>query len=237
METVSILRFQRCSSVLVADGLVLRRKDKVELTSQAIELAKKRESQAQQSFEQFLSSLEYRARDTQTNPPSESSVRVSEVAADFFQSICKDRGLAIAQNLAGGGELHMQNRARALIQELPKWFSLCHSKTETQALANVVVGVLSEPRQQEKVYLGFLTQAYFGKHIAGFDEQSITIRQQLLSETTFVLDSHFLIYLLAKGCVAHEHAAELFRLLSNSKAPRWQLISSWLRRLSTWNTQ
>ena len=204
---------------LVADGLVLRRKDKVELTSQAIELAKKRESQAQQSFEQFLSSLEYRARDTQTNPQSESSVRVSEVAADFFQSICKDRGLAIAQNLAGGGELHVQNRARALIQELPKWFSQCHSKTETKALVNVVVGVLSEPRQQEKVYLGFLTQAYFGKHIAGFDERSISIRQQLLAETTFVLDSHFLIYLLAKGCVAHEHAAELFRLLSTSKAP------------------
>ncbi len=84
---------------------------------------------------------------------------------------------------------------------------------------NVAVGVLSEPRQPEKVYLGLLTQAYFGKHITGFDEESISIRQQLLSETTFVLDSHFIIVLLAKGCVAHDHAAELHRLLSASKAP------------------
>ena len=203
---------------LIKDELVSRTKDTVELTSSAITLARDREKQVQLRFDQFLSSLEHRARSAQTDSPSDSSVRVSEVAADFLQSVCRDRGLGIAQNIAGGGRQHAQHRTTALIQELPKWFSSCQSTAETQALVNVIVEVLSEPRQPEKVYLGLLTQAYFGKHIAGFDEESISIRQQLISETIFVLDSHFIIVLLAKGCIAHDHAVELHRLLSNSKA-------------------
>ena len=204
---------------LIEDALVLRTKDTVELTSSAVTLLEKRQSQAHLSFDQFFSSLEHRARSTQTDSPSDSSKRVAAVAADFFQSICTDRGLAIAQNLAGVGEQHIQHRAKALIQELPKWFPRCQSTAETRTLVNAVMEVLSEPRQPEKVYLGLLTQAYFGKHIAGFDEESISVRRQLLSDTTFVLDSHFIIALLAKGSVAHDHAAELHRLLSASEAP------------------
>ena len=204
---------------LIEDNLVLRTNGTVTLTAAAITLATERQGQAQLKFDQFYSSLQHRARSLQAEFPSASSARVSEVAADFFLSVCKDRGLAIAQNIAGGGEQHAQHRTVALIQELPKWFCQCETKTETRVLVNVVVGVLSEPRQPEKVYLGLLTQAYFGKHIAGYDEKSISIRRQMLSETTFVLDSHFIIVLLAKSSLGHGQAVELHKLLSFLNAP------------------
>ena len=211
--------FSSSLSGLIEKGIIVKTEDIVDLTSSAHELANKRQSAAQLRFDQFLSSLKHRARHTQNELSSDSSNRVSEVAADFFQSVCRDRGLAIAQNLAGGPEHHVKYRTIAIIQDLPNWFTQCQTSAESNTLVKVVVRVLSEPRQEEKVYLGLLTQAYFGKHIAGFDKESIAIRQRLLSETTFVLDSHFIIVLLAKGCVGHKHAVETHRLLSASKAP------------------
>ena len=201
------------------DGLVLRSGDRVRLTSAAMTLLKERQERARLKFDQFFSSLEHRVTNHPIKLRTDSCLRVSKVATDFFQSVCKDRGLAIAQNMAGGGEQHAQYRTIAVIKELPKWSRQCQTTEETQVLVNVSAGVLSEPRQPEKVYLGLLTQAYFGKHIAGFDEESISIRRQLLSETTFVLDSHFLIVLLAKDCVGHNHAVEIHRLLSEAQAP------------------
>ena len=126
--------------------------------------------------------------------------------------------MAVAQNLAGGPDGHLQRRAVALLQELPQWFSQCHSLDETRALTNVVFGVLSDPQKPERIYLGSLAQAYFGKHIAGVDEESIALRRQLLSDTVFILDSHFVIVLLARGCTAHDHAVELVQLLTAASA-------------------
>ena len=118
----------------------------------------------------------------------------------------------------GGPDGHLQHRTVALLQELPRWFPQCHSLAETRILTNIVFGVLSDPQTPERIYLGSLTQAYFGKHIAGVDEESIAIRRRLLSHTAFILDSHLVIVLLARGCTAHDHAAELIQLLADANA-------------------
>ena len=185
----------------------------------AATLTAERQAAAQLSFQQFLASIRHRATTHLDGTAPEAVIqRVSDIAAVFFESICKRRGLAIAQNLSGGPEEHVQRRAVALIQELPQWFSKCQSPAETRALTNVVFEVLSAPQTAERVYLGCLTQAYFGKHIAGVEEESIAIRRQLLSSTVFVLDSHLVIVLLARGCTAHNHAVQLVELLIDARA-------------------
>ena len=210
--------FQSSLNVLVENSLVARSGDRLALTQAALDLTAQRRASAQLLFEQFFASIQHRVSAYIDNGPPDAVKRVSDVAAAFFQDICKRRGLAIAQNLSGGPDEHLQRRAVALLQELPNWFPRCQSLVETHALANVVFGVLSDPETPEKVYLGSLTQAYFGKHIAGVEEESIAIRRQLLADTVFVLDSHFVIVLLAQGCTAHEHAVELVRLLGEAQA-------------------
>ena len=211
--------FQSSLDHLLAAELVARSDNDIVLTPAATALTAQRQAAAQLSFQQFLAAIHHRAAAYLDDTTPEAVIqRVSDVAALFFESICKRRGLAIAQNLSGGPEGHVQRRAVALIQELPEWFSRCQSLSETRALTNVVSGVLSEPTNAEKVYLGFLTQAYFGRHIAGVEEESIALRRQLLSSTAFILDSHFVIVLLARGCTAHDHAVELVRLLADADA-------------------
>ena len=209
--------FQGSLDLLIRDRLVARSEDRLTLTPATAELISKRQASAQLLFDQFLASIRHRATaNIDSVEPDVIAQRVSDIAATFFQAICKRRGLAIAQNLSGGPEGHLQRRAVALLQELPNWFSQCHSLFEIRALTNVVFGVLSDPQKSERVYLGFLTQAYFGKHIAGVDEESIALRRELLSQTVFVLDSHFIIVLLARGCTAHDHAAELVKMLTDA---------------------
>ena len=210
--------FQFSLDLLIRDSLVARSEDRLILTPSTAELISKRQASAQLFFDQFLASIRHRATaNIDSVEPDVIAQRVSDIAATFFQAICKRRGLAIAQNLSGGPEGHLQRRAVALLQELPSWFSQCHSRCEIRALTNVVFGVLSDPQKSERVYLGFLTQAYFGKHIAGVDEESIALRRELLSQTVFVLDSHFIIVLLARGCTAHDHAVELVKMLTDAK--------------------
>ena len=204
---------------LLSANLIARSEDRIAQTATAATLTAERQAAADLSFQQFLASIRHRATAHLDSAAPEAAIeRVSNIAAAFFESICKRRGLAIAQNLSGGPEGHVQRRAIALIQELPQWFSRCQSLADTRALTNVVVGVLSAPQTPERVYLGYLTQAYFGKHIAGVEEESIAIRRHLLSSTVFVLDSHFVIVLLAHGCTAHDHAVQLVHLLTDANA-------------------
>ena len=205
--------------MLVGDGMVARREGRCTLTPAAVELTTQRQGSAQLLFQKFFAAIRRRAMgDAEAAAPDGSRQRVAGIAATFFQDICRRRGLAVAQNLSGGPEGHLQRRAVALLQELPEWFGQCQSLEETRALTNVVFGVLSDPKEPERIYLGSLAQAYFGKHIAGVEEESVALRRQLLAETVFVLDSHFVIVLLARGCMAHDHAVELVRLLREAGA-------------------
>ena len=218
-EASDLSTFQSSLDHLLAADLVARFEDRIALTAKTTTLTAERQAAAELSFQQFLASIRHRATAyLDSTAPEPVIQRVSDIAALFFESICKRRGLAIAQNLSGGPEAHVQRRAVALIQELPQWFSRCQSLPETRALTNVVFGVLTAPQTAERVYLGSLTQAYFGKHIAGVEEESIAIRRQLLSSTLLVLDSHFVIVLLARGCTAHDHAVELVHLLTDANA-------------------
>ena len=227
--------FQLSLDILIRDDLVARTEDRLSLTPTALDLTTRRQASAQLMFDRFLASIRHRATQERaqahldhpppptapdSDPASNDAItdRVSGIAATFFQEICKRRGLAIAQNLSGGPDGHLQRRTVALLQELPGWFPQCHSLDETRILTNVVFGVLSDPQKPERIYLGSLTQAYFGKHIAGVDEESIAIRRQLLSHTAFILDSHFVIVLLARGCTAHDHAVELVTFLTDANA-------------------
>ena len=208
---------ERSVGLLVEEHLIVKSNERFGLTPSAADVTAQRQGQARVLFDQFLSSIRRRTTTYVDDVSDDVHVgRVSGIAAGFFQDICGRRGLAIAQNLCGGPDGHLQRRTVALVQELPKWFPQCQSLTETRALTNVVVGVLSNPAKPERIYLGLLTQAYFGKHIAGVEEESISIRRQLLSSTVFILDSHFVIALLARGSTGHDHAVELVRLLRDT---------------------
>ena len=124
----------------------------------------------------------------------------------------------MAQNLVGSDLNYKKYRAVALLQELPKWFVKCSSREEGLLLVKVVSELLQMPMESEKVYLGLLTQAYFGQHLAGADIESAPLRKEALDTTLFICDSSFLIPFLAKDSSGHKPARTLIELLSMTQS-------------------
>jgi hypothetical protein len=200
---------------LIERGLIQDNGETLELTTAGSKAVVEGSAAAQLSRDQFAASLETRVLKIDGTVHARA---VATVAADFFEHIARDRGLGLAQNLASVDALTVRHRAVALIQDLPKWFAKCASRQQTLVLVQVIADVLRMPNNHEREYLGLLTQAYFGRHLCGIDLESIDLRRQLLGETVFVCDSHFLIPLLAKGSVGHAYASELLDLIKKSSS-------------------
>ena len=202
-------------SELESKNLIVRSGESVRLSDQGRDLVSSGSTVAELQRDQFLASLRSRI-DNQTD--SEGKERIAQIASEFLEQTCRDRGLGVAQNLAGGDLSYKKHRAVALLQELPKWFLKCSSREESLLLVQVVSELLQAPMEAEKVYLGLLTQAYFGKHLAGADLESAPLRREVLGTTLFICDSSFLIPFLAKDSTGYKAARTLIDLLSITKS-------------------
>ena len=202
-------------SELESKKLIVRSDESIRLSGQGRELVSSGSTAAELQRDQFLASLRSRI-DKQADP--EGKERIAQIASEFLEQICRDRGLGVAQNLVGSDPSYKKHRAVALLQELPKWFLKCSSRKESLLLVKIVSELLQMPMEAEKVYLGLLTQAYFGKHLAGADLESAPLRREALDTTLFICDSSFLITLLAKGSPGHKPARTLIDLLSITKS-------------------
>ena len=202
-------------SELESKDLIAKSDESVWLSGQGADLVSSGSAAAELKRDQFLASLRSRI-DNQID--SEKKERIVQIASEFLEQICRDRGLGVAQNLVGGDLTYKKYRAVALLQELPEWFGKCSSREEGLLLVKVVSELLQMPMESEKIYLGILTQAYFGKHLAGADIESAPLRRKALDTTLFICDSSFLIPFLAKDSTGHKPARTLIELLSMTQS-------------------
>ena len=200
---------------LESKGLIVMSEELVWLSNQGRELVSSGYTAAEFQRDQFLASVRSRI-DNQTD--YEGKERIAQIASEFLEQICRDRGLGVAQNLVGNDLGYKKYRAVALLQELPNWFSKCSSREEALLLVQIVSELLQMPMESEMVYLGLLTQAYFGKHLAGADMESAPLRREALDTTLFICDSSFLIPFLAKHSTGHKPARTLIDLLSTTQS-------------------
>lgn len=63
--------------------------------------------------------------------------------------------------------------------------------------------MFSTPSEDERTYLGFISQAYFGRHFLDSDPAAIALQTEMMTRTLFVFDSVYLIRLLARSALGH----------------------------------
>ena len=134
---------------------------------------------------------------------------VVSAAATFLETLCRERGLGVAQNLATSDAGQVTRRTVSLVQELPKHLARCPNEQAALALIHLVADILTAPTQPESRFLGLLCQAYFGHHLVGASNVLAKIDLDLIAGTCYVLDASLLVCLLSEGSDSHEFANSL----------------------------
>ncbi len=199
---------------LVASGLVLDGPSGFTLSERGQAVVADSRSRLDHRRGAFLESVKARALAHDGALGGTVLSRLGEVVAGFFVSVCRHRGLGMAQSLlaegGGAGEL----RATAMMQSLPRHLAECEAPGEVLAVVAAVRGILTEPRPAEVTYLGLLSQAYFGSQFLGTGEVR-RVDLDHLASSCFVLDSNILISALAPGSKAGGLARRLIERLAD----------------------
>ena len=126
-----------------------------------------------------------------------------------METLCRERGLGVAQNLATSDTEQVTRRTVSLVQGLPKHLAHCPSERAALALVHLVADILAAPTETESRFLGVLCQAYFGQHLVGASDLLAEVDLGLISGTCYVLDASLLVCLLSEGSDSHEFASSL----------------------------
>ena len=169
------------------------------------------EAQLDLTRDQFCGSL--RARVLKHNPNFDESAlgRVTDAGFEFFDKLCRERGLGVAQNLATSRVDQASRRTVSLVQHLPDCIAACTTQHEAFAVVHLAVDVLTRQTEAEAAFLGLLCQAYFGQHLVGASETLAKVDLDLISDTCYVLDASVLVCLLSEGSETHEFTTNLIR--------------------------
>jgi len=144
----------------------------------------------------FLASIEVRSRDKDIN--EKERVSVKDTVAAFYEKLCYDQGLGVAQNLVTSDSAQIARRSVSLLKDLPEYLVKCKSKNEAIAIIEITSEIIAKPSVQESEYLGQLCQSYFGQHLAGASSRLSQIDLDIIAGTCYILDSSVLICLLAE---------------------------------------
>jgi hypothetical protein len=182
-------------------------------TCAVTEAYKKKTEQAQAALalaqDRFLGSLRDRAKKAEAGLDASGQTRAVVVASKFLDSLCRERGLGVAQNLATSDVDQARRRTVSLLQYLPQCLGVCRSRAEAMAVVSITSDILSRPTEAETEFLGLLCQGYFGQHLIGASDRLAKVDLDLIRGTCYLLDASVLVCLLAPGSKVHEFTAKL----------------------------
>ena len=159
--------------------------------------------------DQFYASLRARVHSRECELAGPSLEHVVNSAASFLETLCRERGLGVAQNLATSDTEQVTRRIVSLVQELPKHLAHCPTEQAALALVQLVADILAAPTESESRFLGLLCQAYFGHHLVGASDLLARVDLDLIEGTCYVVDASLLVCLLAEGSDSHDFATSL----------------------------
>lgn len=156
--------------------------------------------------DRFIAALRDRCANGASDDAAE---RVTLAAAEYFIESLEKRALAVSLTLESDTTAARDLNAVQMLQTLPAFMERLDGFDEAVLLSNVVRGVLSDPTDVERSFLGSILQAQFGVHLLGLDEDALRERVKQFRKAAFVVDSNIVIPYLAKGSRAHELAQNL----------------------------
>jgi hypothetical protein len=204
---------------LVDARVVSQSADKYRLLPAGVQLLKDASSHSELLHEQFFQCVYQRCKQSVAADADIVVDRVATLGAEYFRTLGKNCGLAVAQQLTRVDVQQSRARRAAILQSLHKYVRQCQNNKEAACLVQLVLQILDEPSKQEEVYLGYLSQAYFGQHILNADFNSSHLAAEHLKRTVFVLDASFLIWLMAPSARGHSVAFRIFQRLKELKCP------------------
>ncbi|MFK7776623.1 MAG: SIR2 family protein [Gimesia sp.] len=214
----------RAIDELIHSGAVQKGTSYLELTAKGLDLAADSKSEYELKKEQFINSILARAMELCTEV--DRAKNICEVTVRYLEKTCRQRGLGVAQQLAENGATKIRARAVALLQDSKSELDFAKDRDAAIATVQCIRDVFSDPRTEERRFLGYLTQAYFAKQLLGIDPATIAVKKENLAATVFISDSNFIIPLLAAGSIGHQYAWTLFKKLNSVGCNI--VISDWL---------
>lgn len=198
---------------LVDAGVLSQVGDAYELMAAGVQLLQDASSHSELLHDQFFQCVYQRCKRSVAADAPIDADRVATLAAEYFRTVGRKCGLAVAQQLTRVDAQESRARRAAMLQSLHDYIRRCQNSTEAACLIRLVLQILDEPSNQEEVYLGYLSQAYFGQHILNADLISSNLAVEHLKRTVFILDASFLIRLMAPSARGHSVAVRIFQRL------------------------
>ncbi|MDM7939848.1 MAG: SIR2 family protein [Methanothrix sp.] len=197
-------------------GLIVVDEDQAVLSELAVTRMENGKAKLELIEDRFRRSLVHRADQSQKSYSSDEIDSISEASFGALKTLSLNRGMCLARQIDGptaGSPRGMAN----LMSGVQDHLRSCATKRIAMGTVEILQGVLSEPSDIEREYLGLRVECYFGLHFLRIHPSQRTILNNLLSATTFVLDSSFLIPLMATDSPGHSSAKRLLDRLHQSR--------------------
>lgn len=189
-------------------GLVAVTDGQVTLTQSAITRMQEGRAKLELLEDRFRGSLANRARQSQKSFNADEINSIVEASFDALKTMSFNRGMCLARKIDGpfaGNHRDMTN----LMSGVQEHLKSCPTRRVAMGTVEILQNVLSESSQTEREYLGIRVECYIGLHLLRIHPSQRAILNELLSATAFVLDSSYLIPLMAVDSPAHAAAWHL----------------------------
>jgi len=172
-----------------------------------------RELEKNQALQRFQEVLKCHCEAT-----DETSVqKCVELASETLLIVFKNRGLSIANQVFSG---HSPDSGE--LTDIFKYISKRAAEIGDFSLQSAFMlamhQFLIEPTVSQKKFLASISQGFFMYHYLGCDPSYIRTQREIFQKTIWFFDTSVLLPFIAKGCVDHEYAGNLFSDLLRQRA-------------------
>lgn len=207
--------YKRSLAALTSSGFICQKDEEVSLTESGRAIVVSAKAYTELLWQQLRKSILDRASKLAPSSAEVNCAIAAGIASDFFEELCKKRGLGVGQVLISRIAGQKAQRIAALLETLPEYLKQAHTRVDAQLAIRIVVSVLELPTEQEKTYLGLLTQAYFGQNLIGAIDNVRKLDQEFLGKSCFFLDSNVIILALAQGADGYLSTNEFIKELKS----------------------